>query len=118
MNYPKTVDEILSGASNRATIERLRAQIKSEIPQATETVRRGVLTYMINGKKSLKILPYTDHVDLGFVNGTSLASPILKRRGRANNWRHVELKSPDDVSNPEVIRLLKRSAQLFLFVHT
>jgi hypothetical protein len=62
----------------------------------------------------LRILTYKTHVDLGFANGTRIASLLLKGRGKRTSWRHVELKAPEDVDNPEIKRLLKRAEKLFL----
>ncbi len=112
-NNPKTIDEILAKAENAPVIQKLRDLVKTTLPNVTEIVRRGNITYTLEGKDFLKILKYKTHVDLGFANGTRISSLLLKRRGRGGNWRHLELNSTEDTNNPEIERLLKRSAELF-----
>lgn len=106
--YPKTIEEILSNSSNPKIIEKLRLEIKNTISNIKESVRRGDIIYRLNDKDFLRIRSYKNHADLGFVNGTRIASILLKKRGKGTSWRHVELKTPDEVENPEIKRLLKR----------
>ncbi len=55
----KTVDEILSGLEQprKETTEKIRSMVKSAIPDATEIVRRGRITYVLNGKDLLSVRP-------------------------------------------------------------
>lgn len=115
-NYPKTVDEILNtiDPQQRAITEKLRALIKKTLPAIVETVKRGSITYVLAEKNFVRIRNYKTHVDLGFFNGDRLSSPLLKTRGRGKTWRHVEIKSLDNVNDPEIHRILEKGAQLFL----
>jgi hypothetical protein len=112
--YPKTIGEIYAVTPHDEILDKLRLLIRNTIPQAAESVRRGGITYRLNEKDFLRIHNYKNHVDLGFVNGTSLSSLLLRRRGKRTSWRHIELKTPADVSNSEIERLLKRSEEFFL----
>ncbi len=112
--YPKTIKEILADSTNKETIEKLRNLVKNTLPNLKATVKRGNITYVLNGKDFLRILTYKTHAELGFVNGTRIASMLLKRRGKGRSWRHLEVKTPEDVDNPEIKRLLEWAAELFL----
>jgi len=111
--YPKTIEEVLFGFENIETVEKLRDLIKNTLLDVQETVKRGSITYVLGGKDFLRINLAKSHVDLGFINGTRISSMLLKRRGRGRSWRHVEVKTPDDVENPEIKRLILRASELF-----
>jgi hypothetical protein len=83
------------------------------LPLAKETVKRGSITYTIEDKNFVRIRSYKNHLDLGFFNGTSLSSPLLKTRGRGRSWRHLEIKTDQTIDAPEIKRLLIRGAELF-----
>jgi hypothetical protein len=114
-NYPKTIDEILTSldAKEIEVIEKLRAVIKSTLPSVEETVKRGSITYVLDGKNLVRIHNYKGHADLGFFNGDRLSSPLLKTRGKGRSWRHVEINSLDQANEQEIKRLLEKSAMLF-----
>ncbi|MFI5226577.1 MAG: iron chaperone [Candidatus Limnocylindrales bacterium] len=52
---PATVDEYLAGLPDdkRAALERLRAQIRAALPDATETIGYGMPAYRIDGRYAL-----------------------------------------------------------------
>lgn len=110
--YAKTIEEIYAITRHDDILDELRNMVKKTIPQAVECVRRGGITYRLKEKDFIRIHNYKTHVDLGFVNGTRMASPLLKKRGKGTSWRHLELKTPNEVKNSEVKRLLERSAEL------
>jgi hypothetical protein len=111
--YPKTIEEVVFGFENIETVEKLRDLIKDTLLEVEEKVKRGRITYVLKDKDFLRIDLTKSHVDLGFVNGTRISSMLLKRRGRGRSWRHLEVKTPKDVENPEIKRLILRAAELF-----
>jgi hypothetical protein len=111
--YAKTIEEIYAVTKHDEILNALRSLVKKTVPLVVECVRRGGITFRLKEKDFLRIHNYKTHVDLGFVNGTKIASPLLKNRGKNTSWRHLELKTLNDVKNSEVKRLLERSAELF-----
>ncbi len=110
----KTVDEILSGLEQprKETTEKIRSMVKSAIPDATEIVRRGRITYVLNGKDLLSVRPTQSHVDLLFVCGTTCGSRLLTGRGSKNEPRHVKIRNMSDLDESELIRLLKEAERV------
>jgi hypothetical protein len=113
-NYPKTAEEVLSriDPQRKEITEKLRSLVKSRLPKAEETVKRGVITYVLNGKSMVQIRHFKNHVDLGFFMGARLSSPTLKGRGNRDSWRHVEVKNVKKVDDPEITRLLGEALRL------
>jgi hypothetical protein len=109
---PKTVDEIFSkiGDAEKTISERLRTLIKETLPKAVETVRRGRLTYTINGKDFAAIRPANGHVDLLFMHGASLSSPQLKGQGTIKDPKHIQVVSLKSFDETEAKRLLNEAA--------
>ena len=114
-NYPKTIEEILNmfDDQRKKTIKDLQTLINNTIPDAQETVKQGNIIYTLNDKNLLRIGNFKNHVDLGFFNGDKLSSVILKSRGSRKTWRHIEIKTSEDLNDPEITRLLEKSAWLF-----
>ena len=112
--HAKTVDEILSGLEppRKEAIEKTRLLIKSTIPNATERVRRGRITYVLNGKDLLSIRPTQSHVDLLFVCGTTCGSPLLTGRGSKNEPAYVQIRNISSLDESELIRLLKEAERV------
>jgi len=110
----KTVDEILSNLEppRKEAIEKTRLLIKSTIPNATERVRRGKITYVLNGKDLLSIRLTQSHVDLLFVCGTTCGSPLLTGGGSKNDPAHVKLRGISGLDESELIRLLKEAERV------
>jgi hypothetical protein len=111
---PKTVDEIFSKVDpdKKETAERLRAQVKSTIPKAVETVRRGRITYALNGKDFAAIRLTKAHVDLLFTQGNRISSSLLKGQGTISDPVHVEVVAWKTVNEAEIVRLLKDAAAI------
>ena len=113
-NYPKTVTEILSKTDpkQKEITEMLRFLVKGTLPKAEETVKRGSITYVLNGKNIARIRHFKNHVDLGFFMGTRLSSPDLKGRGKKDSWRHIEVKNSKSADALEIGRLLGDAARM------
>ncbi len=53
------------------------------------------------------IMPATNHVNLGFNYGAELPDPQNLLEGTGKLFRHYKVKSVADLSNPDLIKLLK-----------
>jgi len=108
---PKTIEEILKKfePEQNAIAEKLRSIIKTTLPDASETVRRGLITYIVKGKDFATISLFKDHVDLGLHVGNKLDDKKLKGTGHI---RHLKLVSLKSVEEEEITRLLKEAVTL------
>ena len=90
---PKTADEIFSKVDDdkKAIAESLRIFIKMAVPKSTEIVRRGKITYALDGKDFAGIRLTKQHVDLLLMHGPSISSPLLKGQGTIGDPSHIEV---------------------------
>jgi hypothetical protein len=110
----KTVDEILSNLEpgRKEITEKFRSMVKNTIPDATEIVRRGRITYVLNGKDFLSIRTTKSHVDMLFVCGTTCDSRLLTGGGSESEPSHVKIKNMSDFDESELMRLLKEAERI------
>ena len=113
---PKTIDEILIKIeeNKKAIAERLRTLIKATLPKAVEIIRRGRITYTLNGKDFAGIRLTKQHVDLLFLHAPSLSSPHLKGQGTIGDPKHIEVFALKSLDEAEAKRLLKEEAATLL----
>ena len=111
---PKTIEEVLAKfePEQTAIAQKLRSLVKTALPDASETVRRGVITYVLNDKDFARINLYRDHVDLGLLLGTKLDSMILQGKGTVKDIRHVKIAAMKNINEAEISRLLKEASVL------
>jgi len=111
---PKTIEEILRKFEPEQTAisQRLRSIVKAVLPDATETIRRGVITYVNNNRDFARIHLFKDHVDLGLLGGMKLDDRHLKGKGTVKDLKHVKIVSAKNVDEAEITRLLKEAAAL------
>jgi len=107
----RTTDEIMDGleTENKEITEKLRRLVKNTIPDATETVKHGKITYVLNQKDFVTIRITQSHVDLVFLCGTSCESHLLHGRGSAKDPRHVKINKLSELDDSEFKRLLKEA---------
>jgi hypothetical protein len=55
------------------------------------------------------IAVYSNHVNLGFNEGATLADPKGILLGKGNHIRHITIKSPADVARPELRAYIRRA---------
>jgi hypothetical protein len=55
------------------------------------------------------IAVYTKHVNLGFNKGATLADPCNLLKGTGTSVRHITLKTPADVAQPQIRAYLRRA---------
>ena len=53
------------------------------------------------------VMPATNHVNLGFNYGAELPDPKSILEGTGELFRHYKVKSAKDLSNPDLIKILK-----------
>lgn len=89
-------------------------QIIHEIfPEVVEVVwvKQKNIGFGIGQKKKSEhfcwIMPATNHVNLGFNYGAELPDPTHLLEGSGKLFRHIKLKSVAQLSNPNLIALLK-----------
>jgi hypothetical protein len=116
VNHQRTMDEILQTLSpqQKETFQNLRNLVKEVTPESVEVIKQGKLVYKLEGKDFAWISHYSDHVDLEFAMGASLASNLLRSRGIAesnDNVRHVPVNDFGRLK-PELTRLLSEAANM------
>jgi hypothetical protein len=111
-----TVEEILNKVDNtqRLTVEKLRAIVKDTFPKVKELVRQERITYALNDKDFSGIRITKGHVDLLFLHGSSISSPLLKGQGTIGDPKHVEIYTLKNFDDAEARRLLKEEAEVVL----
>ena len=111
---PKTTEEILTklNPKQKDIAEKIRAIIKNVVPNVVEMVRRGKITYVLNGKDFASISLYKGHVDLDLVAGTKVGSDLLKGRGTGKDVRHIKITTMKNIEEPEFTRLLRDAAAI------
>jgi hypothetical protein len=111
---PKTIEEILRkfDPAQTAIAERLRSLVKATLPDALETVRRGVITYVVDGKDFATVHLFKNHVDLGLSSGAKMDDKHLKGTGEGKDIKHVKIVSAKTLNEAEITRLLKEAAAL------
>lgn len=111
---PKTIEEVLGKfePKQKDMAERLRTIVKTTLPDASEIVRRGVITYVLNDKDLARVQLYRDHVDLDLLTGTTVDDEHLRGRGTGNDARHVKITTLKNIDEAEIVRVLKEAAAL------
>ena len=109
---PKTIEEVLGKfePEQKAIAQKLRSIVKTALPDASEAVRRGVITYVLNDKDFARINLYKNHVDLGLLVGTKLDAKLLQGKGKGKDIRHVKIVSMKNINEAEITRVLKEAA--------
>ncbi len=111
---PKTVEEVLSKSQPepKDIAERLRTIVKINLPDASEIVRRGVITYVLKDRDFARIQPYSDHVDFEFLTGKEVDDEHLQGRGTEKDVRYIRIVTPKNIDEAEITRILKEAAAL------
>ncbi len=111
---PKTAEEVLNKAEdkNKQVAYKLRILVRRVVPKVMEIVRRGRITYTLNGKDFAAIRLTKAHVDLLFMQGNRISSSLLKGQGTTSDPVHVEVVAWKSVNEEEIVRLLKDAAAI------
>jgi hypothetical protein len=111
---PQTVDECLKDhpAKLQALAQDLRQLVKTQVPQAKESVNSwGIPTFSLIGSFAFFLIAKS-HLSLGFALGTSLKDPHHLLEGTGKNLRHVKIRTPEDLSQPGLAELIIDAARL------
>jgi len=98
---------------------RTRALIRAVMPDVVEVPwpRQRVIGYGVRpGKMSehfCSIAVHDDHVNLGFNYGAELPDPEGLLEGPGKLLRHTKITTPEDLSNPGLLRLAPSAFNLF-----
>lgn len=109
-----SVDECLKDhpASLQALAQDLRNLVKTQVPQAKESVNSwGIPTFSLVGSFAFFLIAKA-HLSLGFALGTSLKDPHQLLEGTGKNLRHVKIRTPEDLSQPGLAELIIDAARL------
>ncbi len=114
----RTLEEVLNTLDDkqRQTTQSIQALIKKIVPETVEIIRRGNITYILDGKDFVWLTQANSHVDVEFASGASLDSPLLRNHGikeKNPDVRHIEMHSFEKYQ-PELQRLLKDAARISL----
>lgn len=113
MPKPTTIDQYLAELPPNGfdLTNQLRAIIKKALPEITEKVDSwGHLSFTLHGNPISWMINYANHVNFGFTFGARLQSDRLEGTGK--NFRHIKIRSIDDIDENEFIRLLQEAAKL------
>lgn len=108
-------EEILASFSPQVSdlARRTRALIQEVMPNVVEVPwpRQRIIGYGVGPKKMTEHFCYISlhksHVNLGFNYGSELPDPEGLLEGSGGLFRHVKIKTPDDLANPALRRLLE-----------
>ena len=95
----------------------LRKLISEVYPKVVEVPwpKLQVIGYGIGPKKSTEhfcyIAPYGEHVNLGFNHGLVLPDPDQLMEGAGKKFRHVKIKTLEDVEHPGLKKLLQAAVK-------
>jgi len=95
----------------------LRKLISEVYPKVVEVPwpKLQVIGYGIGPKKSTEhfcyIAPYGEHVNLGFNYGLVLPDPDQLMEGAGKKFRHVKIKTLEDVEHPGLKKLLQAAVK-------
>ena len=90
-----------------------RKLIHEILPKVVEVVwlRQRNIGFGTGPKKNTEhfcwLMPASKHVSLGFNYGAELPDPKKLLEGSGKLFRHYKIKSVDDLSNPDLIALIK-----------
>ncbi len=111
---PKTVEEILDKLEPEqiSVAQKLRLIVKNALPDSSEIIRRGAITYVFNGKDFARLRFTRSHADLGLLIGSKLDDRHVKGTGVGKDVRHVKIVSIKKIDVAEIVRLVKEAAAL------
>ncbi|MCL1978146.1 MAG: DUF1801 domain-containing protein [Candidatus Bathyarchaeota archaeon] len=117
-NKKRTLEEVLESLdeTQRQTTQKIQSLIQSIIPEATEIIRRGNITYVLDGKDFVWLTHANGHVDVEFALGVSLDSMFLKSHGikeKNKCVQHVEVNNFEKYQS-EITRLLHDAKRIWL----
>ncbi|RAJ17541.1 uncharacterized protein DUF1801 [Gelidibacter algens] len=111
--FEQTIQTFSDGIKEIA--RQTRKLIYKVLPEVVEVVwiRQKNTGFGTGPKKKTEhfcwVMPATNHVNLGFNYGAELPDPKNLLEGTGKLFRHYKVKSVKELSNPDLIKLLKYS---------
>jgi len=108
------IDEYVSRkeVTLREVAQGLRQLMRKTVPSVRESVNPWKMpTFESNGPMCFFTIGKS-HVTFGFLRATSLPDPEKLLEGTGKNLRHVKLRSPEDLRNPALKKLIQAAARL------
>jgi|SRR6185312_15885277 len=98
-------------SKNRTIIRALRKFVKHEAPGLEESVKWGNGCW-VKGKAFVAyVYSATDHVQFGFVRGSSLKDPNKLLEGNGQYVRHVKVRKTSDIDEKVFRAFLRQAAR-------
>lgn len=94
-------------AEQRPIVDSARELLRDAYPAATETIKWNQLVYEVDGTNRFYIDHFTNHVNLGFMQGADLDDPEGLLEGTGKRMRHAKLRNPKEVANPALHTLVE-----------
>ncbi|HKY52432.1 MAG TPA: DUF1801 domain-containing protein [Candidatus Limnocylindria bacterium] len=92
----------------RALLDKLRALVDRELPQAEATIKWGVPIYQVNGRNVCSIAAFKEHVGINFfAPPDKLADPDRRLEGGGKSMRMLKVRSAKDIDSAGIRRWLK-----------
>ena len=115
MNNDAAFEEAIQSFSEeiKELARQTRKLIYEILPQVVEVVwiKQKNIGFGTGPKKKTEhfcwLMPATNHVSLGFNYGAELPDPKGLLEGTGKLFRHHKIKSVEDLSNPDLIALIK-----------
>jgi len=108
------IDEYVSRkeVTLREVAQGVRQLMRKTVPSVRESVNPWKMpTFESNGPMCFFTIGKS-HVTFGFLRATSLPDPEKLLEGTGKNLRHVKLRSPEDLRNPALKKLIQAAARL------
>jgi hypothetical protein len=115
MNRDPKVDALLEDLDPKLApiAKSLRALVRREAPGLQESVKWGS-PFWIGRSNCICLMLFNDHVNLGFLQGATLAKSFPILEGTGKGIRHVKIRSKNDVKNPVLVQLVHGALRLDL----
>jgi hypothetical protein len=92
----------------RALLDKLRALVDKEVPDATATIKWGVPVYQVNGRNVCSLAAFKEHVGINFFASPDvLIDPDKKLEGSGKSMRMLKVRSAKDIDTGSTRRWLK-----------
>jgi hypothetical protein len=106
-------DAYLEGQSdrNRPVIRALRKFVKRIAPHLQESVKWGNGCWLKEKAFVSYVYSAPDHVQFGFVRGSSLKDPQKLLQGEAQYVRHIKVRKTADIDERAFAALLRQAAK-------
>lgn len=113
-NVAKTIAACVQRGSPQLqrVASQLRRVMKATLPESREIINPwGIPTFDVQGPVCFMMVG-KNHVTFGFSRGTSLTDPGGLLEGAGKNLRHVKLKEPEQLRDPNLRNLIREAAAL------